>query len=73
MIFNSTLIVSNLFSLVKSIIAALKPDIRNGFSLPSHLTMGNFSAQGGDHSSGTKSAGKSGSGLASYVAGLIDR
>jgi (S)-2-hydroxy-acid oxidase len=35
--------------------------------------MGNFVSQGGSHASGTKSAGKEGSGLASYVAGLIDR
>lgn len=48
-------------------------DIRNKFSLPKHLTMGNFTAVGGDHASGTKSAGSTGSGLASYVASLIDK
>lgn len=48
-------------------------DIRNRFSLPSHLTMGNFTSQGGEHASGTKNAGKQGSGLASYVASLIDK
>ena len=35
--------------------------------------MGNFTAVGGAHSSGTKSSGATGSGLASYVASLIDR
>lgn len=48
-------------------------DVKNRFSLPPHLTMGNFTSQGGDHASGTKSAGEKGSGLASYVASLIDR
>ena len=33
--------------------------------------MANFT--GGDHKSGTKSAGSTGSGLASYVASLIDK
>lgn len=46
-------------------------DIKNRFALPSHLTMGNFA--GGAHQSGTKSAGSTGSGLASYVASLIDK
>jgi len=46
-------------------------DIKNRFALPSHLTMGNFS--GGAHKSGTKSSGEKGSGLASYVASLIDK
>lgn len=35
--------------------------------------MGNFSTRGGVLSSGTKAVGEEGSGLASYVAGLIDR
>ena len=48
-------------------------DIRNRFSLPAHLTMGNFVSTGGAHASGTKSAGDKGSGLASYVASLIDQ
>jgi len=48
-------------------------DIKNKFSLPSHLTMGNFAKVGGAHSQGTKSAGATGSGLASYVAKLIDQ
>uniref|UniRef100_A0A7R9UGG8 FMN hydroxy acid dehydrogenase domain-containing protein n=1 Tax=Pinguiococcus pyrenoidosus TaxID=172671 RepID=A0A7R9UGG8_9STRA len=48
-------------------------DVRNRFSLPSHLTMGNFAGVGGAHSSGTKSSGAEGSGLASYCASLIDR
>jgi len=47
-------------------------DIKNQFSLPSHLTMGNFAHLGGEHADGTK--GKSGgSSLASYVASLIDK
>lgn len=46
-------------------------DVKNRFALPSHLTMGNFA--GGDHSSGTKKSGEKGSGLASYVASLIDK
>merc|ERR1711988_1877588 len=46
-------------------------DIKNRFALPSHLTMGNFA--GGAHKSGTKSSGEKGSGLASYVASLIDK
>jgi (S)-2-hydroxy-acid oxidase len=48
-------------------------DVRNRFALPSHLTMGNFKAKGGEHSSGTKSSGSTGSGLASYVSSLIDQ
>lgn len=55
------------------ILGRREADIKNKFSLPSHLTMGNFKKAGGSHSSGTKSAGKEGSGLASYVASLIDR
>mmetsp|Transcript_11461 Transcript_11461/g.14942 ORF Transcript_11461/g.14942 Transcript_11461/m.14942 type:complete len:391 (-) Transcript_11461:487-1659(-) len=47
-------------------------DVRNRFKLPSHLTMGNFVGKGGAHASGTKDGGKD-SGLAAYVAGLIDR
>lgn len=48
-------------------------DIKNKFSLPSHLTMGNFASVGGAHSEGTKKSGATGSGLASYVASLIDQ
>jgi len=55
------------------ILGRREADIRNKFSLPAHLTMGNFAKAGGAHASGTKSAGSSGSGLASYVASLIDR
>ena len=55
------------------ILGRREADIKNQFSLPSHLTMGNFAKAGGSHSQGTKSAGKEGSGLASYVASLIDR
>ena len=55
------------------ILGRREADIRNKFSLPAHLTMGNFAKAGGAHASGTKSAGASGSGLASYVASLIDR
>lgn len=55
------------------ILGRREPDIRNRFSLPSHLTMGNFAGKGGSHSSGTKSAGSTGSGLASYVSQLIDQ
>lgn len=51
----------------------LQPDLRNGFSLPAHLTMANFTGHGGEHSSGTNEKGQKGSGLASYVASLIDR
>uniref|UniRef100_A0A6V1QYU9 FMN hydroxy acid dehydrogenase domain-containing protein n=2 Tax=Heterosigma akashiwo TaxID=2829 RepID=A0A6V1QYU9_HETAK len=47
-------------------------DVRNRFKLPTHLTMGNFASKGGAHASGTKDGGKD-SGLAAYVAGLIDR
>ena len=35
--------------------------------------MGNFSKAGGAHAEGTKAAGSTGSGLASYVASLIDK
>lgn len=55
------------------ILGRREADIRNKFALPSHLTMGNFAKAGGAHASGTKAAGSSGSGLASYVASLIDR
>lgn len=53
-------------------------DIKNQFSLPSHLTMGNFTHLGGEHAEGTSkgksaSSGSSGSSLASYVASLIDK
>ena len=48
-------------------------DIKNQFSLPNHLTMGNFTQLGGAHAAGAKSAGSKGSGLASYVAALIDQ
>lgn len=48
-------------------------DIRNRFALPAHLTMGNFAKAGGAHADGTKSSGSTGSGLASYVASLIDK
>jgi len=47
-------------------------DVRNRFKLPEHLTMGNFTNKGGAHATGTKDGGKD-SGLAAYVAGLIDR
>jgi (S)-2-hydroxy-acid oxidase len=47
-------------------------DVRNRFKLPAHLTMGNFTDTGGAHSEGTKDGGKD-SGLAAYVADLIDR
>jgi len=55
------------------ILGRREADIRNRFALPSHLTMGNFTSQGGEHAAGTKESGSKGSGLASYVAGLIDR
>ena len=35
--------------------------------------MGNFTKAGGSHANGTKTAGSTGSGLASYVASLIDK
>lgn len=47
-------------------------DVRNRFKLPEHLTMGNFVGQGGAHKDGTKDGGND-SGLAAYVASLIDR
>jgi len=51
-----------------------EPDVRNRFKLPSHLTMKNFVEMSGDndHSNGVKKGGND-SGLASYVASLIDR
>jgi len=55
------------------ILGRREADIKNGFALPTHLTMANFASKGGEHSQGTKSAGEKGSGLASYVASLIDR
>jgi len=51
----------------------VQADLKNRFALPSHLTMGNFKAAGGDLASGTKQSGDKGAGLASYVAALIDR
>lgn len=47
-------------------------DMRNRFKLPEHLTMGNFVSAGGAHAEGTKDGGND-SGLAAYVASLIDR
>lgn len=55
------------------ILGRREADLKNKFSLPVHLTMGNFAKKGGAHTAGTKSAGKEGSGLASYVASLIDK
>jgi len=55
------------------ILGRREADVKNQFSLPSHLTMGNFASVGGEHSSGPQSgAGGTGSGLASYVSSLID-
>lgn len=48
-------------------------DVKNKFSLPPHLTMGNFDKLGGSHAAGAQSSGTTGSGLASYVAALIDQ
>lgn len=48
-------------------------DVKNKFSLPGHLTMANFAHLGGKHASGAKSAGSTGSGLATYVAALVDQ
>ena len=45
-------------------------DLRNGFVLPSHLTMGNFTAV---KNSGGMNAPGGGSALAKYVASLIDQ
>lgn len=45
-------------------------DMRNKFTLPPHLTLANF-AKSGKHATGVK--GDSQSGLAEYVASLIDR
>ncbi|CAM9528053.1 unnamed protein product [Heterosigma akashiwo] len=47
-------------------------DVRNRFGLPPHLTIANFAAKGDAHASGVKAGGGHGSGLAVYVAGLID-
>jgi len=55
------------------ILGRREADVKNKFALPSHLTMGNFAGVGGDHSSGTKTSGSTGSGLASYVSKLIDQ
>jgi (S)-2-hydroxy-acid oxidase len=55
------------------ILGRREADIKNRFALPSHLTMANFSEKGGAHNSGTKMAGGEGSGLATYVASLIDK
>jgi (S)-2-hydroxy-acid oxidase len=55
------------------ILGRREADIKNRFALPAHLTMGNFIGAGGAHAEGTKSAGDKGSGLASYVASLIDQ
>lgn len=55
------------------ILGRREADIRNRFKLPSHLTMGNFVGKDGSLSSGTKSSGSAGSGLASYVSALIDQ
>lgn len=46
-------------------------DIKNKFALPAHLTMGNFTQVGGQHSGGMK--GSNGSALSAYVASLIDK
>lgn len=48
-------------------------DVKNKFSLPNHLTMGNFAHLGGFDAAGAQSSGATGSGLASYVAKLIDQ
>lgn len=55
------------------ILGRREADIKNKFALPGHLTMANFAKVGGAHSEGTKKSGSSGSGLASYVASLIDK
>jgi (S)-2-hydroxy-acid oxidase len=55
------------------ILGRREADLRNRFSLPNHLTMGNFKHLGGKHASGTKNAAGTGSGLANYVSQLIDQ
>lgn len=55
------------------ILGRREADLKNRFALPVHLTMGNFAKKGAAHAQGTKSSGKEGSGLASYVASLIDK
>jgi len=55
------------------ILGRREADVKNRFALPSHLTMGNFTDKGGEHGRGPKSAGDQGSGLATYVASLIDK
>jgi len=48
-------------------------DVKNQFALPPHLSMANFLQLGGSHAAGAQTAGATGSGLASYVAKLIDQ
>ena len=55
------------------ILGRREADIKNKFALPGHLTMANFSKVGGAHAEGTRKSGNTGSGLASYVASLIDK
>jgi (S)-2-hydroxy-acid oxidase len=55
------------------ILGRREADVKNKFALPPHLTMANFASIGGSHSSGPQTSGASGSGLASYVAALIDQ
>ncbi|CAH0473241.1 unnamed protein product [Peronospora belbahrii] len=47
-----------------------EPDVRNGFSLPNHLTMANFTHIGGAYEHGVN--GVKNSGLAKYVSELFD-
>lgn len=53
------------------ILGRREADVRNKFSLPSHLSMGNFLKVGGEHV--TTSVGYEGSRLGSYFANLIDQ
>jgi len=54
------------------ILGRREADVRNKFSLPSHLSMGNFVQVGGDHVN-TSKVGYEGSRLGSYFADLIDQ
>lgn len=49
----------------------MQPDVRNGFALPPHLTMANFTSSE-EKTSSINGASSGGSALSSYVASLID-
>lgn len=49
-----------------------EPDMRNRFQLPEHLSLANFTTEGGQHAYGVASKGAGHSGLAEYVTSLFD-